>query len=82
VTYCGAAGFDFLYPLRVIAVTAVLFHYRPQFLKAIRFTMSWQAVALGALVFAAWIAIVPADRAADAKFASFLATTSRPGATF
>ena len=82
VTQAFSAGFDFLYPLRVIAVAAVLFYYRPQFFDAIRFTISWQAMALGALVFAAWIAIVPADHAADAKFASVLAAMSRPGATF
>jgi exosortase E/protease (VPEID-CTERM system) len=82
VTQAFSAGFDFLYPLRVIAVAAVLFYYRPQLFDAIRFTMSWQAMALGALVFAAWIAIVPADHAADAKFASVLAAMSRPGATF
>ena len=44
--------------------------------------MSWQAIGLGAMVFAAWIAIIPADRAADAQFAGVLAAMSRPGATF
>jgi exosortase E/protease (VPEID-CTERM system) len=81
ITQAFSAGFDFLYPLRVTAVAAVLFYYRPQLVDAIRFTMSWQAIGLGAMVFAAWIAIVPADRAADAQFASVLAAMSRPGAT-
>ncbi len=82
VTQAFSAGFDFLYPLRVMAVTAVLFYCRPQLLKAIRFTISWQAIALGVLIFAAWIAIVPADHPADAQFASVLATMPRPVATF
>jgi exosortase E/protease (VPEID-CTERM system) len=81
ITQAFSAGFDFLYALRVIAVAAVLFYYRPQLIDAIRFTLSWQAIGLGAMVFAAWIAIIPADRAADAQFAGVLAAMSRPGAT-
>jgi exosortase E/protease (VPEID-CTERM system) len=80
VTQAFSAGFDFLYPLRVVAVAAVLFYYRRELLSAIRFTASWQAMAIGALVFVAWIAIVPADRGADAQFSSALAAMSHPTA--
>jgi exosortase E/protease (VPEID-CTERM system) len=81
VTQAFSAGFDFLYPLRVVAVGAVLFYYRRELLNAIRFTASWQAIAIGALVFVAWIAIVPADRGADAQFGSALAAMSHTTAT-
>ncbi len=79
ITQALSASFDFLYPLRVIAAVAVLGFYRRQ-LAAMRFTASWPAVALGALVFAAWIAIVPADRVAEAQFSSALRAMSAWGA--
>lgn len=81
VTQAFSAGFDFLYPLRVIAVAAVLLYYRRELLNAIRFTASWQAMAIGAAVFVAWIVIVKADRSADAQFASALAAMSHSTAT-
>ncbi len=82
ITQAFSAGFDFLYPLRVIAVAGVLLYYRRELVTALRLSGSWQAMAIGAIVFVAWIAIVPSDRAADAQFSSALAAMSVSGATF
>jgi exosortase E/protease (VPEID-CTERM system) len=75
ITQAFSAGFDLLYPLRVIAAAGVLWFYRRQ-LTAIRFTASWPAVAVGVLIFATWIAIVPGDRVGDAQFSSALRAMS------
>jgi exosortase E/protease (VPEID-CTERM system) len=79
VTQAFSTGFDFLYPLRVLAAGGVLLFYRRQ-LFAIGFSASWSAVAIGALVFAIWIAIVPGDRTADAQFSGALNAMSASAA--
>jgi exosortase E/protease (VPEID-CTERM system) len=51
-------GFDTLYPLRVIAGAAAVWFYR----RTVAFSgwsVSWPAVALGALVFVSWLALQP-----------------------
>jgi exosortase E/protease (VPEID-CTERM system) len=50
------AGFDYYYPLRLIAGGAVLYHYRRSY-SALRPTWSWGAVTMGAGVFAVWTAL-------------------------
>ena len=53
-----AGAVDWLYPLRVVAVAAVLWFWRRQYTD-LRWTWSWQAVALGGGVFLLWIALEP-----------------------
>ncbi|HET7543728.1 MAG TPA: exosortase E/protease, VPEID-CTERM system [Polyangiaceae bacterium] len=47
-------GIDWLYGLRVLGAGALLFAYRREYGKVLRFD-SWVPVALGALVFAVWL---------------------------
>lgn len=49
-----SAGFDFFYPLRLIAAAAVLWAYRRRF-KQPHWRFSWRAAAVGVLVFAMWL---------------------------
>jgi exosortase E/protease (VPEID-CTERM system) len=64
ITGAMSAGFDWLYPVRVIAVAAVLWTYRRRY-TALRWSWSWQAIAIGAVTFIIWLALMPAG--ADAK---------------
>ncbi|QEH31772.1 Transmembrane exosortase (Exosortase_EpsH) [Aquisphaera giovannonii] len=50
------AGFDVLYPLRVVAGGAMLLAYRPRDAR-LRPSASWQAFALGGAAFVAWMAL-------------------------
>lgn len=54
------AGFDWLYPIRVVAATAVLWRCRKAFGQWDG-SCSWQAVALGVVVFAVWLLLAPRD---------------------
>jgi exosortase E/protease (VPEID-CTERM system) len=56
VTGAFSAGFDRLYPLRVLAATVVLWHYRREYTD-LRRTWSWEATAVGIAVFALWMAL-------------------------
>jgi len=52
------ADFDYLYPLRVLAVAAVLWRFRT--LLPLRWrSPSWQSIGLGVLVFGLWLALEP-----------------------
>jgi exosortase E/protease (VPEID-CTERM system) len=64
VTGAFSAGFDRLYPLRVLASAVVLWHYRPEYTD-LRWSWSWGATAIGAAVFVLWMALEPAPTAAD-----------------
>jgi exosortase E/protease (VPEID-CTERM system) len=58
----GAAlsrGFDWLYPLRVLAALAVLWRCRGSYAE-LRGPWSWQAVGVGVAVFGLWLALAPA----------------------
>lgn len=63
-----AGGFDWLFPLRVVAAGIVLFLGRGHYGGALRRTWSWRAVALGVVVFLVWLALEPlsADPSAGA----------------
>jgi exosortase E/protease (VPEID-CTERM system) len=52
------AGFDVLYPLRVLAAAAVLWKCRHAYAE-LHGSLSWQPFALGTVVFVVWIALVP-----------------------
>lgn len=70
LTQAFTSGFDLLYPLRVVAVAAVLFSLREP-LRWREWSISPWAVAIGAATFAAWMLLAPgpADPAADATAA-------------
>jgi exosortase E/protease (VPEID-CTERM system) len=54
LTHPYLGRFDRLYPVSVILVGCVLFGYRREYMK-FEWTLSWQAVAIGAIVSAVWI---------------------------
>ncbi len=58
ITGALSAGFDRLYPLRVVAAGIVLWVYRRDH-PDLRRTWSWGAAAIGVAVFAVWMALEP-----------------------
>jgi exosortase E/protease (VPEID-CTERM system) len=60
VTSALSSGFDALYPCRVLAATAALWFYRKAY-PGLGWSWSWQAVALGAVVFLIWVVLEPAN---------------------
>lgn len=58
LTAAITAGFDLLYPLRVLAAATILWGCRRAYAE-LRWSWSWQPFALGAAVFLLWIALVP-----------------------
>jgi exosortase E/protease (VPEID-CTERM system) len=51
-----SAGFDYLYPVRVVAAVAALWWYRRDYVR-IGWSWSWPAFANGAVVFVVWIGL-------------------------
>jgi CAAX prenyl protease-like protein len=58
-------GFDWLYPLRVLVVAALLWHFRTVY-RRLSWSWSWQAALLGALVFVVWLLLEPRSVAGSA----------------
>jgi exosortase E/protease (VPEID-CTERM system) len=50
-----SAGFDLLYPVRLVAAAAVLWAYRRRYLR-MDWRFSWRAIAVGSAVFVLWVA--------------------------
>jgi exosortase E/protease (VPEID-CTERM system) len=71
-----SSGFDLLYPLRLIGTGLVLWMFRRRY-RDLDWTFSWRGVAVGAAVFAAWIAIGRA-RLPHADLPQALADLSAP----
>jgi exosortase E/protease (VPEID-CTERM system) len=57
LTAAMTAGFDWAYPLRVMAVLLVLAAFRRSYTEELLWTWSWLAVANGVAVFAVWMAL-------------------------
>jgi exosortase E/protease (VPEID-CTERM system) len=81
VTGAFSSGFDFLYPLRVFAVVAVLFGFRRSYQSQRLFgwTWSWTPFAIGLGVFGIWMALerpFGAGREVQSSLASGLASLS------
>jgi CAAX prenyl protease-like protein len=55
-----SATFEWLYPLCLVGVAGVLWIYRLSY-RDLTWTWSFPAAAIGAVVFAIWIALAPAD---------------------
>jgi CAAX prenyl protease-like protein len=56
VARAASSGFEWLYPLRFFAAAAVLWAFRAEYRK-LDFRCTWIAPAVGAAVFALWIAL-------------------------
>jgi exosortase E/protease (VPEID-CTERM system) len=54
-----SAGFDWLYPLRVVAAAVALWAFRKRYVD-LRWAWSWEAMAIGVATFVVWIALMPA----------------------
>src|SRR5208337_890926 len=54
----SAGGLDRYYPVRLVAVAIPFWLYRREY-AAMRWSCSWQAVAIGVVVFALWVARWP-----------------------
>jgi exosortase E/protease (VPEID-CTERM system) len=54
IAHALSAGFDVLYPLRLIAGAAALWFYRQHY-KQLLWRFSWRAVAVGTAIFALWL---------------------------
>jgi exosortase E/protease (VPEID-CTERM system) len=58
VTSAYSSGFDLLYPLRVMAIAAVLCYFRHTY-SGLGWKWVWQAPAIGTVVFMIWILLEP-----------------------
>lgn len=58
VTSAYSSGFDLLYPLRVVAIAAVLCYFRHAY-SGLGWKWTWQAPAIGTAVFMSWILLEP-----------------------
>jgi exosortase E/protease (VPEID-CTERM system) len=64
LTGAFSAGFQWLYPVRVIVAGAVLWIFRKEY-GDLKWKWSWQAVAIGSIVSLLWIFFLPAEAAND-----------------
>ncbi len=56
ITAAFTSGFDFLYPVRILAAGAVLWWCRWEY-RGLGWTVSWEAVGMGLLVFGIWLGL-------------------------
>jgi CAAX prenyl protease-like protein len=76
------AGFDWLYPVRVVAAACVLWSFRHHY-RTLNWSWSPVAIALGAAAFLAWLALMPSPShaaAAAGDWPAALATVPPAGA--
>lgn len=67
LTAVYSLGFDWLYPARVIVAVAVLWSFREHYAH-LDWKWSWRAVAIGAVAFLVWIALLPRGAALDDRW--------------
>jgi exosortase E/protease (VPEID-CTERM system) len=72
-----SSGFDWLYPLRVLAIFVALWCFRTAYAR-FSWQWSWAAVGLGALTSLVWIALAPMPLATDAGKMSPVALAGAP----
>ena len=68
-----SAGFDWLYPLRVLAALAVLWACRRSY-AGLRWSWSWSAFAIGVATFIIWLALLPSGSSPKDAWPSALAS--------
>jgi len=66
ISNAASSGFEWLYPLRLVAALAVLWAYRREYRK-LDWSFGWLGVLAGAVVFAAWLGL---DRSSHGGVAS------------
>jgi exosortase E/protease (VPEID-CTERM system) len=72
VTAAFTSGFDYFYPVRVLATAAALGYWWRRY-TGLQWSWSWTAAGIGAAVYALWLALEPPARpGADAAFAAAL----------
>ena len=71
VTGIFASELDWLYPVRVVAATWVLWLFRGHY-SQLGWSLSWRAIAIGCLTFLVWVAFVPAPTGGEAAWPSAL----------
>lgn len=79
VTGAFSAGFDYLYPLRLVAVTVVLWGCRHVY-QAAEWRGSAASVAIGAAAFVIWMAMLPGDLTSKNAWPAALQGMSSAGA--
>jgi exosortase E/protease (VPEID-CTERM system) len=80
VTAAFSAGFDYLYPLRLLAVGAVLWSCRAVY-RHVAWRGSPASIAIGAATFVIWMAMLPADLAGKESWPVALQGMSAGSAT-
>lgn len=73
LTGAVSAGFDWLYPLRVLAALAVLWACRRSY-AGLRWSWSWSAFAIGVATFIIWLALLPSGSSPKDAWPSALAS--------
>ncbi|UOA08432.1 exosortase E/protease, VPEID-CTERM system [Methylobacter sp. S3L5C] len=58
LTSAFSSSFDILYPLRVVAITMVIYYFRKSY-NGLDWKWTWQAPAIGTAVFMIWILLEP-----------------------
>jgi len=58
ITSASTFGFDILYPLRVVAVSILLYYFRKSY-NSLSSNWTWQATAIGTAVFIIWMLLEP-----------------------
>ncbi|MEO7275306.1 MAG: exosortase E/protease, VPEID-CTERM system [Vicinamibacterales bacterium] len=76
LTSAVSAGFDWLYPLRVLAGGAVIWTFRRGY-GGLRWSWSWPACAMGVATFVIWLALLPSSASTKALWPAAL--SSVPG---
>jgi exosortase E/protease (VPEID-CTERM system) len=74
LTGAFAGALDYFYPVRILVAAAAVWGFRQYYARFdLRQGFPWQAVAIGVVVFALWLALAPArDSARNAAFARAL----------
>jgi exosortase E/protease (VPEID-CTERM system) len=71
LTSAFSHGFDWLYPLKVLATAAALWAFRARY-RQMRFRVSAMSVLIGAGVFIVWLGLVPAPAQQSAELGAHL----------
>ena len=79
LTAALSAGFDWLYPLRLLIVAGVLWTFRKQYTE-MRWSLSPVSIALGAATFVMWVALLPGEPGAKDHWPAALSTVPFPSA--
>jgi exosortase E/protease (VPEID-CTERM system) len=71
VTGALSAGFDWLYPLRIVAVAVVCWRFRRQYASLLSsWSFSWWPIGVGGAVCAVWLLLAPASASDKSLWAS------------